>query len=51
MSPMSFTGTPSARAAHATRVFDGLSHMAIVNHDDVYDQVLRWWRYGPPGEP
>jgi pimeloyl-ACP methyl ester carboxylesterase len=46
-----FTGTPSARAAHATRVFDGLSHFDIVNNDDVYDQVLRWWRYGPPGAP
>ncbi|MCA9534610.1 MAG: alpha/beta hydrolase [Myxococcales bacterium] len=46
-----FTGTPSARAAHATRVFDGLSHMAIVNHDAVYDQILRWWLYGPPGLP
>ena len=44
-----FTGTPTKRAAHATRVFSGMSHMAIVTHDAVYEQVLAWWRHGPSG--
>lgn len=38
-----FDGTPTARAAKDSRVFSGLNHLDLVNHDDVYEQILKWW--------
>jgi len=36
-------GTPSDRVAKGARVFGGLGHLAIVNDDAVYQQILTWW--------
>ena len=41
-----YDGTPSERAAKGARVFPGVSHLAMASHDDVYQQLLAWWREG-----
>ncbi len=36
-------GTPTERSGRASQVFPGLNHLDLVNHDDVYKQILQWW--------
>ena len=31
-------------AGENARVFTGMSHLALVNHPEVYQQILDWWR-------
>ncbi len=37
-------GTPTERSGRDSRVFPGLNHLDLVNHEDVYKQILQWWR-------
>lgn len=38
-----FDGTATDRAANGSKVFGGLNHIFLVNDEDVYQQILKWW--------
>jgi len=37
-------------ATQRARVFTGMSHLSLVNHPEVYRQIVDWWRGGADGE-
>ena len=37
-------GSLTERSGRASRVFPGLNHLDLANHDDVYAQMLEWWK-------
>ncbi len=37
-------GASLQRSAKEAKVFPGLNHLNIVSHDEVYSQILAWWR-------
>lgn len=37
-------GTATDRAANDSKVFGGINHLFLVNDDDVYQQILQWWK-------
>lgn len=41
-------GSPLEGAVKGARVFPGLGHNALISNDEVYAQVLDWWRCPPP---
>ena len=41
-------GTPLEGSVKGARVFPGVGHLALISDDDVYAQVLDWWRCPPP---
>lgn len=41
-------GTPLEGPVKGARVFPGVGHVALISNDDVYAQILDWWRRPPP---